>query len=142
MTEIALGVVLFTAIVLALVGLILLARQRLVAQGSVPIVVNDRRVGYLLITRHLDDFSLLSRQALLDRLLGTLAVFGVGMLLSLAFAWSLSRPLLELGDAARRVAAGDLAIRLELPGDDEFSRLADSHNRLAADLGRRNQELR
>ncbi len=43
MTEIALGVVLFTAIVLALVGLILLARQRLVAQGSVPIVVNERR---------------------------------------------------------------------------------------------------
>jgi Na+-transporting NADH:ubiquinone oxidoreductase subunit F len=43
MTEIALGVVLFTAIVLALVGLILLARQRLVAQGSVPIVVNEQR---------------------------------------------------------------------------------------------------
>jgi Na+-transporting NADH:ubiquinone oxidoreductase subunit F len=43
MLEIVLGVVLFTAIVLALVGLILLARRRLVAQGSVPIVINERR---------------------------------------------------------------------------------------------------
>jgi Na+-transporting NADH:ubiquinone oxidoreductase subunit F len=43
MTEIALGVVLFTLIVLALVGLILLARQKLVAAGSVPIVVNEQR---------------------------------------------------------------------------------------------------
>jgi len=43
MLEIVLGVVLFTAIVLALVGLILLTRRRLVAQGSVPIVINERR---------------------------------------------------------------------------------------------------
>jgi len=43
MLEIVLGVVLFTAIVLVLVGLILLARSRLVAQGSVAIVVNEQR---------------------------------------------------------------------------------------------------
>jgi Na+-transporting NADH:ubiquinone oxidoreductase subunit F len=43
MIEIVLGVVLFTAIVLALVGLILLARSRLVAEGTVPIVVNEQR---------------------------------------------------------------------------------------------------
>jgi Na+-transporting NADH:ubiquinone oxidoreductase subunit F len=43
MIEIVLGVVLFTAIVLALVGVILLARSKLVAQGRVPIVVNEQR---------------------------------------------------------------------------------------------------
>ena len=43
MIEIVLGVVLFTAIVLALVGLILVARGKLVAQGTVPIVVNEQR---------------------------------------------------------------------------------------------------
>jgi Na+-transporting NADH:ubiquinone oxidoreductase subunit F len=43
MLEIVLGVVLFTTIVLVLVGLILLARSRLVAQGSVAIVVNEQR---------------------------------------------------------------------------------------------------
>ncbi len=43
MIEIILGVVLFTAIVLTLVGVILLARSKLVAQGSVAIVVNEQR---------------------------------------------------------------------------------------------------
>jgi Na+-transporting NADH:ubiquinone oxidoreductase subunit F len=43
MIEIILGVVLFTAIVLTLVGVILFARGKLVAQGSVAIVVNEQR---------------------------------------------------------------------------------------------------
>jgi Na+-transporting NADH:ubiquinone oxidoreductase subunit F len=43
MLEIALGVTLFTAIVLALVGIILLARARLVASGSVTITLNGER---------------------------------------------------------------------------------------------------
>ena len=43
MLEIGLGVGLFTAIVLALVGVILLARSRLVPSGSVDVTVNDER---------------------------------------------------------------------------------------------------
>ncbi len=43
MTEIILGVTLFTAIVLALVGIILAARSRLVSSGHVSIVVNGER---------------------------------------------------------------------------------------------------
>jgi len=43
MLEIALGVTLFTAIVLALVGIILLARTRLVPTGNITINLNDER---------------------------------------------------------------------------------------------------
>ncbi len=43
MIEIALGVGLFTAIVLGLVGIILFARSRLVATGNVSILVNDEK---------------------------------------------------------------------------------------------------
>ena len=39
--EIILGVVMFTAIVLALVAIILVARSRLVSTGNVSIVIND-----------------------------------------------------------------------------------------------------
>jgi Na+-transporting NADH:ubiquinone oxidoreductase subunit F len=41
MTEVALGVVMFTAVVLALVALLLGARSRLVAAGELSIVIND-----------------------------------------------------------------------------------------------------
>jgi signal transduction histidine kinase len=40
------------------------------------------------------------------------------------------------------VTAGDADAGLEVAGDDEISRLAESQNRLARDLARRNQELR
>jgi len=43
MLEISLGVLLFTGIVLALVGVILLARSRLVPSGEVDILINDER---------------------------------------------------------------------------------------------------
>ena len=49
---------------------------------TIPIVVGDRRVGYLLITRYLDDFSALSRERLRQpRVLATLAVFALGIVL-------------------------------------------------------------
>ena len=48
----------------------------------------------------------------------------------------------RIARSVERVSAGDDHGRLELPGDDEFSRLAESHNRLARDLARRNRELR
>jgi Na+-transporting NADH:ubiquinone oxidoreductase subunit F len=41
--EIGLGITLFTAIILVLVIVILTARSRLVATGSVPVLVNDER---------------------------------------------------------------------------------------------------
>jgi Na+-transporting NADH:ubiquinone oxidoreductase subunit F len=43
MSEIALGVFMFTAVVLALVTVILFAKKRLVAEGDVHIVVNDQK---------------------------------------------------------------------------------------------------
>jgi methyl-accepting chemotaxis protein len=56
-------------------------------------------------------------------------VFGV--LLAALLAADLGAPLRALSRSVDRVTAGDLGTRLELPGDDELSRLADSHNRLA-----------
>ena len=67
-------------------------------------------------------------------------VFAV--LLAAYLAADLAAPLRAIERSVERVSAGDLATRLELPGDDEFSRLAESHNQLAANLERRNRELR
>lgn len=102
---------------------------------TIPIVVGDRRVGYLLITRILDDFSALSRQALLSRLVATLAVFALGILLSLYLSWSFSRPLQGLTDAAREVAAGDLSVKVPPGGGDEIGGLSRTFNEMVERLG-------
>jgi signal transduction histidine kinase/HAMP domain-containing protein len=58
-----------------------------------------------------------------------------------ALATELLAPLRSVVAAVDRVAKGDLASPMQVAGDDELARLADSHNRLAADLERRNREL-
>jgi signal transduction histidine kinase len=102
---------------------------------TVPIVVGDRRVGYVVITRILDDFSALSQTALASRIAVTLAVFALGMLLSLVLASAVSRPVQALTDAARRVAAGDLSAQVRAAGSDELGALARTFNQMVERLG-------
>jgi nitrogen fixation/metabolism regulation signal transduction histidine kinase len=106
----------------------------------VPLLVADRRVGYLLITRQVDDFSEMSRQNLYYRLAVTLAVFGVGMVAAIFLSASFSRPLQDLNQAARRVASGDLGAQVPHAGEDEIGELARTFNEMVEKL-RENQKL-
>ena len=47
---------------------------------------------------------------------------------------SIARPMARLSAGAARIAKGDLTTRIELPGSDEFSRLATQFNDMAASL--------
>jgi signal transduction histidine kinase len=82
-----------------------------------------------------------------DPTIGRLLLFAVaiaallGVLVSYLLAADLTRPLRAIAAAVDRVSAGDLSTPIVLGGDDELARLAESHNRLAADLERRNREL-
>ena len=82
-----------------------------------------------------------------DTTFGRLLLFAIVIVLafaivsSYALATELTAPLRSVAAAVDRVSMGDLSTPIRVAGDDEFARLADSHNRLAADLARRNQEL-
>jgi signal transduction histidine kinase len=67
-------------------------------------------------------------------------VFAV--LLAAVLAADLSAPLRAIARSVEQASAGDPAADLVMPGDDELSRLAESHSRLARDLARRGRELR
>ena len=54
---------------------------------------------------------------------------------------SLTGPLRRITNAVERVAAGEPGPPIHLAGDDELARLAESHNRIAAEVLRRNREL-
>lgn len=79
--------------------------------------------------------------------IGRLIIFAVavaallGVLMAYALAADLTGPLRAIAAAVDRVSTGDLSTPIVVPGDDEVARLAESHNRLAADLERRNHEL-
>jgi len=55
--------------------------------------------------------------------------------LSLLLARRISRPLRDIGAAARRIAIGDHAVRVSRDGPEEIASLADSFNQMAAEIG-------
>lgn len=83
----------------------------------------------------------------LDETFGRLLLFAIAVavvfavLVAYLLAADLTSPLRAIAAAVDRVSAGDLSTPIDIPGEDELTRLAESHNRLAADLERRNREL-
>ena len=92
----------------------------------------------LVVAGSADPGSTIARVLLLA--IAVAVVFAV--LLAAILAADLSAPLRAIARSVDRASAGDTSAVIELPGDDELSRLAESHNRLARDLARRNRELR
>lgn len=67
---------------------------------------------------------------------GSLAVAAAASIgLSVALARRISRPLREVGAAARRVAVGDYSVRVDRAGPEEIASLADSFNQMASEIG-------
>ena len=95
----------------------------------------------LLITRTLDDFSALSHEAFLSRLIATLGVFAVGMLLSLYLAWSL-QPAAAGADRGRAPGGGGRPrrCRCSRAGGDEIASLSRTFNEMVERL-RENRRL-
>lgn len=81
-------------------------------------------------------------QAMFDQYVGQVLIFGaaVGLVLGALAAWwllrRLLRPLEQLTEASRAIAAGDLAVRVPAAPDPELQRLADAFNQMAVSLER------
>jgi signal transduction histidine kinase len=67
-------------------------------------------------------------------LVGAMAV-AISSLAALALARTITRPLEDLTTATDRVAQGDYAVRVEVPGKDEVSRLAVAFNAMSRQVG-------
>jgi signal transduction histidine kinase/HAMP domain-containing protein len=106
----------------------------LVAAGVLPLAL----FGGVLVLAGLD-----AQPRVVLPLFGVSLVVGglFGVLLA-AFATSrLTAPLRRITAAVERVAAGTPGPALPVVGDDELARLAESHNRIAGEVQRRNREL-
>ena len=116
-TRIVLALLLTSTLPLAVFGLIVLAAELILGrQGA------DAAMGQVMLFA----FAVLA-------VVAVFATFGL--------ATELTTPLRDLASAVDRVSSGDLRDPIRVAGDDELARLAESHNRLAADLDRRNREL-
>jgi signal transduction histidine kinase len=65
----------------------------------------------------------------------------IGVLMALLLSADLLAPLRTIAESVEAISRGDRSRRIDIKGDDELAMLADSHNRLVADLDRRDREL-
>jgi two-component system, OmpR family, phosphate regulon sensor histidine kinase PhoR len=72
----------------------------------------------------------------------TVAVIGLAFLLAMAAARRITRPLVGLTEAARRVQSGDLEVKAPVRGEDEVADLAVAFNRMTDSVGAMTGELR
>ncbi len=76
-----------------------------------------------------------------DFFLGGLLIVLLAVLLALFFSRKIVRPLEELKQGAERFAGGDFSKRLPVPDSAEIGELADTMNRMAAELDARIQTV-
>ncbi len=113
-------------------------------RAGLSVVVDGRVVGYLLpefvgpgrLTAPAQEFLIRVNRALLQA--GALAA-GLGILIGIAIARGVSRPLSHLANAARSISRGDLQQRVVAEGSREIVDLAAAFNDMAAELHRAEQ---
>jgi two-component system nitrogen regulation sensor histidine kinase NtrY len=95
---------------------------------------HEQLMGVLLVGSSRRPLIELQRQIISTALLvGGIGVM-VAVLASLWFAARVTRPVVSLAEAARRVAAGDLGTKVDVESSDELGELAVAFNRMTEDL--------
>ncbi|MBK7217543.1 MAG: HAMP domain-containing histidine kinase [Candidatus Promineofilum sp.] len=111
-----------------------------------PIEVEGAVVGYVqfLDMSETQDLRETAEAAFLDRMSRAILISAIGagllaLVLGAALASTISRPVRELTDGTKALAAGDLGHQVPVRTADEIGQLAQSFNRMSADLARSTQ---
>jgi len=105
-----------------------------------PVVVGKELLGYIHIETQFEDFADVARSNHRYRLVATLLIFSIGILAAIYLSRRYSGPIQSIADAAQRVAAGDLSVRVEADRNDEIGRLTSNFNDMVRKLNE-NREL-
>ena len=106
---------------------------------GLPVLVDGDRVGTLLLPG--GEWLTAEEEAFVGRVRLVVAVSGggalvVALVLGALLVRGITRPLRQLSDASRSIAAGDLDARVPTRSSDEVGQLAAAFNQMAADLAR------
>lgn len=113
-------------------------------EKAVSALAQDEKIGYL-VQPATNEFAVvysMTYQALQDRINQTtmrillLAVFGVGVgiLMAILYAGTITKPVRKLKEGAEIFATGKFDYRVDVKTKDELETLANSFNKMAADL--------
>ena len=102
---------------------------------AIPIETSEGR-WYVMVLIKNDKSEAMRRAA--RPLIFTLGVLLVSAFITFFLVWRFARPIANLADAARKIAAGDLQVRVaDAERNDEMGRLASRFNEMTAELERK-----
>ncbi|HLG43902.1 MAG TPA: ATP-binding protein, partial [Nitrospirales bacterium] len=107
---------------------------------TAPLVDGTDVLGFIHVTFTLDDLAQSTKATLYKRIAVTVAIFSLGILVSLYLARKYTQPLHDVVKAAKHVASGDLTKTIEVAGEDEIAELTRSFNEMVEKL-RQHREL-
>lgn len=103
---------------------------------AVPIETTQGRFYVMVILR--DDRAEAEARAARP-LVYTLLILSVSTIVTMFLVWRFTGPIAKLSGAARRVAQGDLSVRLKESGSDEIGKLAAQFDEMTAELERKKE---
>lgn len=98
---------------------------------AIPIETSEGR-WYIMVLLKNDSSEAAWRAA--EPLIYTLGIFLVSTLITFLLVWRFTRPITDLASAARRVADGDLGVRVPVARNDEMGRLSEQFNEMTSEL--------
>ena len=116
------------------------ADGRMFKRGYAPVGLAEKPLAVLGVEGNATYFDELHQLARTLAWIGA-AMAGVGLLLILGISRQITRPLKQLGEAARRIGRGQLADPVLIPKQTEMGTLAKTLNQMRRDLLDRDQQL-
>ncbi|MEK7307632.1 MAG: two-component sensor histidine kinase, partial [Nitrospirota bacterium] len=80
----------------------------------IPVVLNEKNMGYIYLTINTEDFSAFLRTSVIRRIIAASLIFAIGTILAIFLAKRYTKPIEEVVNAAQSVAAGDLNHELHM----------------------------
>jgi len=103
-------------------------------QLTMPVVVQGRLLGYVNVHLVLDNFKVLFQNMLFYKILGSLAVFAFGIIVSIGLVSYLTKPVEALRVAADEVASGNLEVQLPDASTPDLGALVSAFRHMSAGL--------
>jgi signal transduction histidine kinase len=99
-----------------------------------PVVAGNEHYGYIHLKINVEDFSEILASNSIKRIVATSLVFGLGIILAVFLSWMYTKPIHNVVNAARSVAAGDLTPELTTDRKDEIGELTKAFNYMVQKL--------
>ncbi len=111
-----------------------LSKEGKVYNVILPVVAGNEHYGYIHLQINTEDVSEMLKSNAIKRFVATSLVFGLGILLAVFLSYMYTKPIYNVVNAARSVAAGDLGLNLSADRKDEIGELTQSFNFMVGKL--------